>query len=74
MNLTNLRKELYKVVDNVIETGLPVDIERNGHVVQLVLVEPKLKLDNLKPHDCINGDPEELIDLQVCDWQPDALL
>jgi hypothetical protein len=74
MSLTNLRSQLYKVVDNVIETGLPVEIERNGHIVKIVLEQPKSKLSNLSYHDCIVGDPEELVDLPTCEWQDDPNL
>lgn len=69
ISLTNLRKKLFKVVDNVIKTGIPVEIERNGHRLKIILEDKKSKLSNLKPHDCIVGDPDELIDLKVHEWE-----
>ncbi len=71
MSITTLRSQLYKVVDKVIETGLPVEIERNGRKLSIVLQQKHSKLDNLTPHDCIIGDPEDLIDLPTCQWQGD---
>ena len=68
MSLTALRNQLFKVVDGVIKTGIPAEIERNGHRLKIVLEERKSKLDNLKPHDCIVGDPDELIKLKVAQW------
>lgn len=68
MSLTALRNKLFKVVDEVIKTGIPAEIERNGHRLKIVLEEKKSKLDNLKPHDCIVGDPNDLIHLKVAEW------
>jgi len=68
MSLTALRNQLFKVVDGVIKTGIPAEIERNGHKLKIVLEEKKSKLDNLKPHDCIIGDPDDLVDLKVAEW------
>jgi len=68
MSLTALRNQLFKVVDGVIKTGIPAEIERNGHRLKIVLEEKRSKLDNLKPHDCIIGDPDDLVDLKVAQW------
>ena len=69
MSLTSLRGKLFKVVDEVIRTGIPAQIERKGHRVKIVLEAKKSKLDNLKPHDCIVGDPDNLIALKVAEWK-----
>ncbi len=61
MSLTALRNKLFKVVDEVIKTGIPAEIERNDHKLLIVLEEKKSKLDNLKPHDCIVGNPDDLV-------------
>jgi hypothetical protein len=68
ISLTALRNNLFKIVDGVIKTGNPVVIERNGHRLKIVLEEKTSKLKNLKPHDCIVGDPDELIQLKVTEW------
>jgi hypothetical protein len=65
ISLTALRSQLFKIVDRVIETGMPVKIERKGHRLKIVLDEKKSKLNNLKRRNCIVGDPDELIDLKV---------
>ncbi|MBW1925138.1 MAG: type II toxin-antitoxin system Phd/YefM family antitoxin [Deltaproteobacteria bacterium] len=69
ISLTALRARLFKAVDEVIRTGIPLEIERKGHRLKIVLVERGKKLENLKPHDCIVGDPDELVDLKVGAWQ-----
>lgn len=68
MSLTALRNKLFKVVDGIIKTGIPVEIERNNHKLLIVLKEKKSKLDNLKLHDCIIGDPDDLVNLKVTEW------
>jgi len=68
ISLTSLRNNLFKIVDEVIQSGNPVELERKGHRLKIVLEEKKSKLDNLKPNDCIVGNPDELIDLKVAEW------
>lgn len=66
LNATKLRANLYKVIDQVIQTGIPVEIERNGKKVRLVSMEARNKLDQLEPHpDVIVGNPENLVHM---DW------
>lgn len=69
ISLTKLRTDLYNIVDQVIETGLPVDIERNGKIVRIIALEQKSKLQYLKSHPgTMVGDPEEFVHL---DWSED---
>jgi hypothetical protein len=68
ISLTALRSNLFKIVDEVIETGNPVELERKGIRLKIVIEAKKSKLENLKPHDCIVGNPDELIDLKVAEW------
>ena len=68
MSLTALRNNLFKVVDQVIKTGTPQYIERKGHRLKIVMEGKKSKLENLKQHDCIIGDPDDLIKIRVAEW------
>ena len=66
LSLTKMRSNLYKIVDRVLETGVPVEIERRGRKVRIVPVRPTSKLDNLvKRPGTIVGDPEEIVHM---DW------
>ena len=74
MSLTALRQQLFKVVDQVIATGVPAEINRKGHIVKIVVEMKKSKLENLVPHDCIVGDPEELVNLSPHEWDEEKNL
>jgi prevent-host-death family protein len=66
LSLTKVRADLYKIVDRVLETGNPVEIERRGKRVRIVPVRPKSKLDNLvKRPGTLVGDPEDIVHM---DW------
>jgi antitoxin (DNA-binding transcriptional repressor) of toxin-antitoxin stability system len=66
MSVTELRANLYKVVDQVISTGIPVEIERHGVILKLVPEHPKSKLSRLSKHpDVIVGDVDDIVHM---DW------
>lgn len=75
LSVTKLRANLYKIVDQVIETGAPLEIERKGKKVKIVPVRNKSKLGNLVKHPgTIAGDPEEIVhsdwSSRWTEWQP----
>lgn len=71
LSVTELRNNIYQLVDQVINTGEPLAIERNGKKLLLSMVSsaPISKLKRLKPHHSIEGDPDNLINLQVYQWK-----
>ena len=65
-SITKLRANLYKVIDRVIKTGVPVEIDRNGHQLQISIKDKVNRLSNLNPHPgTIVGDPEDIVSI---DW------
>lgn len=63
---TKLRANLYRVLDRVLATGIPVEIERGGKLLRIVPAEPVDKLKRLRPHpEYLACDPEEIVHL---DW------
>ena len=68
---TKLRRDIYRLLDQVLETGIPIEIERNGRILRLVPDQPVSKLGNLVQRDCIIGDPEELVHMDwSSEWNP----
>ena len=59
---TRFRASLYKVLDRVISTGVPIEVELRGRRVRIVPAEPRSRLQNLVERpDYIVGDPEDLV-------------
>ncbi|MBK6764197.1 MAG: type II toxin-antitoxin system Phd/YefM family antitoxin [Micrococcales bacterium] len=72
ISVTELRANLYRLIDEVIETGQPLVIERNGHtvVIERSPVESKLARLISRP-DFIKGDPEDLVHIDWSgEWRP----
>lgn len=66
-----LRENIYRILDQVAETGVPVEIERHGKILKIVLEEPPGKLDNLRPRPYLLEDPEDLVHLDWSgEWRP----
>jgi hypothetical protein len=72
MTPSKLRADLYRVLDQVLETGQPVEIERRGRILKIVPEKPRSKLERLvKRPTHIVGDPEDLVHLDWSrSWRP----
>lgn len=64
---SKLRENVYAVLDQVIETGIPVEIRRKGSVLRIVPEKPPSKLSRLRKRDCVIGDPEDLVHMNWID-------
>lgn len=62
---TGLRENLYRILDQILETGQSVEIERKGKLLRIVPEKPGSIFDRLEEHDTIVGDPDELVHI---DW------
>jgi hypothetical protein len=65
ISATKLRQNLYSILDQIIESGIPVEIERKGHILKIFPEKPVNKLDRLEEHDCIIGDSGDIVHI---DW------
>ena len=75
LTASKLRANVYRLLDEVLETGKPLEIERNG---KLLVIAPKekrkgSKLDSIPRREgYIIGDPDELIHIDwSSEWNPD---
>lgn len=78
MTVTELRKNIFKVFDEIQKTGKPIEVSRKGRKFLLKpLYTKKSKLDNLQREGIINGNPDDLPEFKVWDeseWgEPDNL-
>lgn len=74
---SQLRANIYKLVDEVLETGVPLQINRRGRKLLLVADEPvrdRLAAIHTNPL-AIAGDPEDLVSIDwSSEWDPDRNL
>ena len=71
MTASQLRKNIYRLLDQVLETGKPLEIQRKGRTLRIVPEAAPRKLESLKRRDCLVGDPEDLVHLDWSgEWRP----
>ena len=71
LSASKLRQDIYNLLDEVLRTGRPLEITRKGRRLRIVPADGPNKLENLSPHDCLNGDPEDIVQLDwSTEWRP----
>jgi hypothetical protein len=65
LTASRLRQDIYSILDQVLDTGVPVEIQRHGRRLRIVPDQKLSKLARLKKHNRIVGDLDSLIHL---DW------
>lgn len=66
LTASKLRENIYHVLDRILETGEPAEIERNGRRLRIVADQPPSRIERLAPRpDVVVGDSDEFIHL---DW------
>jgi hypothetical protein len=70
---TDLRTNLYSLLDRVAKSGETIEIDRKGVRLKIVRDDKGLKLSGLKKRNSIVGDPEALLGLDWSSaWKPDV--
>ena len=74
LTASRLRQDIYRILDEVLETGIPVEIERRGKVLRIVPPQECSKLDSLPQRDYLQTDPEEIVHVDWSEtWRPGPL-
>jgi hypothetical protein len=70
---SNLRANVYRLLDEILETGQPLEIERRGRTLVIAPKEERSFWDRLpRRKGFIIGDPDELIHIDwSSEWNPD---
>ena len=69
---TELRSNIYKLLDEVLNSGVPIEINKGGKLLRIVSVAKSNKLANLVSRtDIINGNPEDLVNIN---WEKEINL
>lgn len=69
LTLTTLRQRLFEVADRVLETGVPVAIERRGKTLLLSPRAPASKLARLRRRKLVRGAPASLVNARAGTWR-----
>ncbi len=69
---TELRSNIYKLLDEVLNSGVPIEINKGGKLLRIIPVEKSDKLKNLvsRPN-VIVGNPDDLVDIS---WEKEVNL
>jgi antitoxin (DNA-binding transcriptional repressor) of toxin-antitoxin stability system len=72
ISATELRSNLYRLLDQVLASGEPLTVERGGRRLRIVVEERPSKLSRLVRRDSvIVGDPDDLVHLDWSgEWKP----
>lgn len=67
-----LRADIYTLLDRVLETGEPLEIERKGRILRIVSDKPRGWLHKIVPNPAaLVGDPEDLVSMDwSSSWNP----
>src|SRR6187551_1121908 len=73
LSASKLRANVYRLLDEILETGKPLEIERNGKTLVIAPKERESIWDRLPRRDgFLVGDPDELIHVDwSSEWNPD---
>jgi hypothetical protein len=68
---TKLRENIYTLLDEVLKTGKPLEIDRKGRKLLIIPEPPASKLARLRKRRTIKGDPETLVSMDWSrEWKP----
>jgi prevent-host-death family protein len=65
LTASKLRENIYGILDEVLATGVPVEVVRKGKVLKIVPEKRASKLAKLKKRSAFVGDPDDIIGM---DW------
>ena len=69
---SKLRGNIYRLLDQVLETGVALEVERRGKILRIVPAEPQGKLSHLvRRDDFLRCDPDEIVHMDWSgEWKP----
>ena len=68
----NIQKDILSLLDKVVKTGVPVEIERKGKRLLISPAEKRRNLDCLEKHpEFFAGNPDDLVHIDwSTEWKP----
>lgn len=72
ITVTELRGNIYNLLDEVLNTGIPIEINKGGKKLKIMPVSKADKLQNLVSRpSVIKGNPDDLVDIS---WEKEVNL
>ncbi len=66
-----LRKDVYQLLDQVLETGNPLTVKRKSGLLKIVPKQSVSRFSKLKPRQGLHGDPEDIVHMDWSgEWKP----
>lgn len=71
LSASKLRQDIYRILDEILATGEPVEIERKGRRLKIVPADRPPRLERMPRRDYLRGDPDELVEIDwSSEWRP----
>jgi prevent-host-death family protein len=71
ISISTLRQNIYKLLDQVLEDGTPLVIDRNGKKLIIMPAPDQEKMKKLRKREIMKCDPEELVHMDWSEeWKP----
>jgi prevent-host-death family protein len=65
ITVTELRANIYNLLEEILTTGIPLEINKGGRKLRITPIQKPNKLQNLvRRPEIIQGDPEDLVSMQ----------
>jgi len=71
ISASKLRQDIYRILDEILASGEPVEIERKGRRLRIVPADQPRRLERMPRRDYLKGDPEEIVEIDwSSEWHP----
>ncbi len=77
LTASKVRDDIYNILDGILATGEPVEIERKGRILRIVAeAPPSSRVARMKKRPgMILGNPEDLVEIDwAVNWNPEGNL
>ena len=71
ISASRLRQDIYRILDKILATGEPVEIERKGRRLKIIPANRPGRLERMPRRDYLTVDPEEIVEIDWSgEWRP----
>ena len=67
---SELRRDLFRLLDRCVEAGTAIDVPRKGRTVRIAALRRRIKVDDLPRRPGVVVDGDELDRFSPAEWRP----